>query len=103
MTAVRPRHHIAALAYPGMAPFELAIVIEVFGLERPELDVPSWYTVEVCGVEPGGARGHECFFGGRHERPGTADEGLPARVVPDQAAECDGGRIPLPVMDEPHP
>src|ERR1700712_3121838 len=53
MTAVRPRHHIAALAYPGMAPFELGIVIEVFGLERPELDVPSWYTVEVCGVEPG--------------------------------------------------
>ena len=53
MTAVRPRHHIAALAYPGMAPFELAIVIEVFGLERPELDVPSWYSVEVCAVEPG--------------------------------------------------
>ena len=53
MTAARPRHHIAALAYPGMAPFELAIVIEVFGLERPELDVPSWYSVEVCAVEPG--------------------------------------------------
>ncbi len=53
MTPVRPRHRIAALAYPGMAPFELAIVIEVFGLERPELDVTSWYTVDVCAVAPG--------------------------------------------------
>jgi AraC family transcriptional regulator, transcriptional activator FtrA len=53
MTAIAPRHHIAALAYPGMAPFELAIVIEVFGLDRPELDVTSWYTVDVCAVEPG--------------------------------------------------
>jgi AraC family transcriptional activator FtrA len=56
MTAVGPpaqRHHMAALAYPGMAPFELAIAIEVFGLERPELDVVSWYSVDVCAVEPG--------------------------------------------------
>jgi AraC family transcriptional regulator, transcriptional activator FtrA len=46
-------HRIAALAYPGMAPFELGIVVEVFGLSRPELDVPSWYRLEVCAVTPG--------------------------------------------------
>lgn len=46
-------HRIVALAYPGMSPFELGIVIEVFGLARPELDVRSWYCVEVCAVDPG--------------------------------------------------
>jgi AraC family transcriptional activator FtrA len=46
-------HRIATLAYPGMAPFELSIVIEVFGLPRPELDVASWYSLDVCAVEPG--------------------------------------------------
>ncbi|MDA8320155.1 MAG: helix-turn-helix domain-containing protein [Actinomycetota bacterium] len=53
MTAMRARHRIAALAYPGMAPFELAIVIEVFGLDRPELELPAWYDVDVCAVDPG--------------------------------------------------
>ena len=46
-------HRIAALAYPGMAPFELGVVVEVFGLPRPELDVPWWYALEVCAVTPG--------------------------------------------------
>ncbi|MDX6212792.1 MAG: AraC family transcriptional regulator, transcriptional activator FtrA [Frankiales bacterium] len=46
-------HRMAALAYPGMAPFELGVVVEVFGLPRPELDVPSWYRLEVCAVTPG--------------------------------------------------
>jgi AraC family transcriptional activator FtrA len=44
---------MAALAYPGMAPFELGVVVEVFGLPRPELDLPSWYRLEVCAVTPG--------------------------------------------------
>jgi len=30
-----------------MSLFELAIVVEVFALERPELDVDHWYTVQV--------------------------------------------------------
>lgn len=46
-------HRIAALAYPGMAPFELSIVIEVFGLPRPELDVAAWYVLDVCAGTPG--------------------------------------------------
>ncbi len=46
-------HRVVALAYPGMAPFELGVVVEVFGLSRPELDVPWWYLVEVCAVRPG--------------------------------------------------
>jgi AraC family transcriptional regulator, transcriptional activator FtrA len=46
-------HRIVALAYPGMGVFELGVVVEVFGLPRPELDVPSWYRLEVCAVRPG--------------------------------------------------
>nr|WP_084963147.1 transcriptional regulator FtrA [Thermoactinospora rubra] len=38
---------VAVLAFDGMAPFELGCVVEVFGLPRPELDVP-WYELKVC-------------------------------------------------------
>ncbi|REE97375.1 helix-turn-helix domain-containing protein [Thermomonospora umbrina] len=46
------RHSIAVLAFDGMAPFELGGVVEIFGLPRPELDVP-WYELRVCAAEPG--------------------------------------------------
>jgi len=46
-------HQIVAVADPGMSPFELSIVIEVFALPRPELDVHRWYAVDVCAVRPG--------------------------------------------------
>ena len=35
-------------------PFELGIVVEVFGLARPELDVPWWYSLHVCAERPAG-------------------------------------------------
>ena len=44
---------MVAVAYPGMAPFELSIVIEVFGLDRPDLEVSRWYALDVCAVDPG--------------------------------------------------
>ena len=43
---------MVALVPPGIPPFELGIVVEVFGLERPELDVPWWYSVTVCTEHP---------------------------------------------------
>ncbi|MEV1147592.1 helix-turn-helix domain-containing protein [Micromonospora sp. NPDC049799] len=43
---------VAVLAYPGMSVFETGIVTEVFGLPRPEFDVP-WYTLTVCAERPG--------------------------------------------------
>ena len=46
-------HRVAALAYPGMGLLELGIALEVFGLPRPELDVPWWYTIDVFAVSPG--------------------------------------------------
>ncbi|WP_219462746.1 helix-turn-helix domain-containing protein [Nonomuraea rhizosphaerae] len=38
---------VAVLAFDGMSPFELGCVVEIFGLPRPELDVP-WYELKVC-------------------------------------------------------
>ncbi|WBB88988.1 helix-turn-helix domain-containing protein [Verrucosispora sp. WMMC514] len=43
---------VAVLAYPGMSGFETGIVTEVFGLPRPELDVP-WYDLRLCAERPG--------------------------------------------------
>src|SRR5258708_32304690 len=51
----RPGHRIAVLAFDGMSPFETAIVVEVFGLPRPELDV-DWYELAVCAADPGPLR-----------------------------------------------
>ena len=41
-------HRVVALTPPGIAPFELGIVVEIFGLDRPELDVPWWYSLTVA-------------------------------------------------------
>ncbi|GAA1759276.1 helix-turn-helix domain-containing protein [Luedemannella helvata] len=46
---------IAVLAYEGMTGFEVGIVSEVFGLARPELDVP-WYEYVICAAKPGAVR-----------------------------------------------
>jgi AraC family transcriptional activator FtrA len=46
-------HRVVALVPPGVPPFELGIVVEVFGLARPELDVPWWYSLTVCTEHPG--------------------------------------------------
>ncbi|MGW1172683.1 helix-turn-helix domain-containing protein [Kitasatospora sp. NPDC002543] len=51
-----PVHDIAVYAFPGMAPFELGVVIEVFGLARPELIgllAAPWYGLKVCADRPG--------------------------------------------------
>jgi AraC family transcriptional activator FtrA len=46
-------HRVAALLPAGVPAFELGIVVEVFGLARPELDVAWWYELEVCAERPG--------------------------------------------------
>jgi len=45
---------VAALAYDGMAIFELAIAVELFGLPRPEFS--EWYRFKVCALELGALR-----------------------------------------------
>ncbi|WP_042383155.1 helix-turn-helix domain-containing protein [Streptacidiphilus melanogenes] len=46
-------HTVAVLAFDGMAPFELGVVVEVFGLPRPELGELPWYELKVCAETPG--------------------------------------------------
>jgi AraC family transcriptional regulator, transcriptional activator FtrA len=46
-------HRVAALVFDVVAPFELGVVVEVFGLKRPELDVEAWYELVVCAPRPG--------------------------------------------------
>lgn len=42
-------HRVVALIYEHLCLFEFGIVSEIFGLPRPELDVP-WYDFQVCSV-----------------------------------------------------
>ncbi|WP_433444758.1 transcriptional regulator FtrA [Nonomuraea sp. CA-141351] len=46
---------VSVLAFDGMSPFELGCVVEVFGLPRPELDIP-WYDLVVCAEHDGPLR-----------------------------------------------
>ncbi|MGK4581948.1 helix-turn-helix domain-containing protein [Kitasatospora sp. HPMI-4] len=51
-----PVHTVAVYAFDGMTPFELGVVVEVFGLDRPELAgllTAPWYALRVCSDRPG--------------------------------------------------
>ncbi|WLH01258.1 transcriptional regulator FtrA [Pseudomonas beijingensis] len=43
---------VAILVYEGLCVFEFGIALEIFGLPRPELDVP-WYGHQIVAVDPG--------------------------------------------------
>ena len=43
---------VATLAYEGLCTFEFGIAVEIFGLRRPELDIP-WYQHQVVAVDDG--------------------------------------------------
>ncbi|HWW94793.1 MAG TPA: transcriptional regulator FtrA, partial [Vicinamibacteria bacterium] len=49
------RRRVVALAYEGLCTFEFGIVVEIFGLPRPELEV-DWYRFRVCSLESGPLR-----------------------------------------------
>jgi len=48
-------HHVAILAYDRLCTFEFGCAIELFALERPELEI-AWYSYAVCAIEPGPLR-----------------------------------------------
>lgn len=50
-----PNRRIAVLAYDRLCTFEFGIVVEIFGLPRPELKV-DWYRFGVCSLDPGPLR-----------------------------------------------
>jgi AraC family transcriptional activator FtrA len=49
------RHLVVALAYDRLCTFEFGCTVELFALERPELEV-DWYGFAVCAIEPGPIR-----------------------------------------------
>lgn len=49
------KHLVVALAYDRLCTFEFGCTVELFALERPELNV-AWYEFAVCAVEPGPIR-----------------------------------------------
>jgi AraC family transcriptional activator FtrA len=49
------KHLVVALAYDRLCTFEFGCTVEVFALERPELEV-DWYEFAVCAIEPGPIR-----------------------------------------------
>lgn len=50
-----PNRRVVAVAYDGLCTFEFGVATELFGLARPELDVP-WYEFDVVSVDPGPLR-----------------------------------------------
>ncbi|WP_424587364.1 transcriptional regulator FtrA [Buttiauxella sp.] len=46
---------VVALAYDGLCTFEFGVVVEVFGLPRPEMG-ENWYRFAVAGIEAGELR-----------------------------------------------
>src|SRR5437762_6640356 len=45
------KHVVAAIVYDGLCTFEFGIVVELFGLPRPELE--RWYDFVVCSADTG--------------------------------------------------
>ncbi|MGW0240494.1 transcriptional regulator FtrA [Micromonospora chalcea] len=101
------RATVSVLAYEGMSVFETGIVTEVFGLPRPEFDVP-WYELTVCAEAPGAVRlvggatlhtdhGLDVFAGaGTLIVPGVADvhaDPSPRLTAALRAAHRRGARI----------
>lgn len=84
------RRLVVALAYDRLCTFEFAIAVEVFGLPRPELQVP-WYRFQVAALGPG---------------PMRATGGVTVRADADLRALDRAGTIVLPGWrdaDEPPP
>jgi transcriptional regulator GlxA family with amidase domain len=56
----RRRHTVATVICHGVAPFEMAVPCEVFGIDRSELGVP-WYRHLICAAESPPIRSSQGF------------------------------------------
>lgn len=56
----RRRHAVATVICHGVAPFEMAVPCEVFGIDRSELGVP-WYRHMICAAEDPPIRSSQGF------------------------------------------
>ncbi|WUH78299.1 DJ-1/PfpI family protein [Streptomyces sp. NBC_00435] len=92
-----PAHVVAVLAFDGMAPFELGVVVEVFGLSRPELGDIPWYELRVCSAEPGRDLRAVGGFTLRAEHGLEALAAADTVIIP--GASPAGGAIPEPLVE----
>jgi transcriptional regulator GlxA family with amidase domain len=89
----RRRRTVATVICHGVAPFEMAVPCEVFGIDRSELGVP-WYRHMICAAEDPPIRSSQGFT---IDTPYGLDEVVKADtvVVPAwSAAELDDGAPP---------
>jgi transcriptional regulator GlxA family with amidase domain len=89
----RRRRTVATVICHGVAPFEMAVPCEVFGIDRSELGVP-WYRHMICAAEDPPIRSSQGFT---IDTPYGLDEIVKADtiVVPAwSAAELDDGAPP---------
>lgn len=91
-----PRHRVAAIATDRLAMFELSIVIEIFGLDRPELGDVAWYDLTVCAAEPPPLR---ATGGLVVDAPGDLDEVATADTVIVPSWRDAAETPPRPLLD----
>lgn len=86
---------VAAIVLPNVAPFELGVACEVFGIDRSDTGGPTFDFV-VCGVEPGtvSTKGGQYSITVDHGLEATADVDLV--IVP---AYGDDRPVPEPVLE----
>jgi AraC family transcriptional activator FtrA len=84
---VRQDQAIVALVPERVPAFELGIVVEVFGLARPELELPSWYSLTICAERPGAHESSTGGFGFHIEHGLEALRGADTVIVPGWSGE----------------
>ena len=96
--ARRPRRHtVATVICHGVAPFEMAVPCEVFGIDRSELGVP-WYRHMICAAESPPIRSSQGFT---IDTPYGLDDVVRADtvVVPAWGAAQLDDDPPAPLLD----
>lgn len=86
---------MAAVISHGVAPFELAVGCEVFGIDRSEL-VDPWYRFVVCAAEPGPIR---TSVGFTIDTPHGLDEVRRADTVIVPAWGATTEEVPGPIIE----
>ena len=85
---------VAAIALPNVAPFELGVACEVFGIDRADTGGPTFDFV-VCGIEPGVVPTKGNGYSIIVEHGLEATEGVDLVIVP---AYGDAGPVPEAVL-----
>jgi transcriptional regulator GlxA family with amidase domain len=96
----RRRHTVATVICHGVAPFEMAVPCEVFGIDRSELGVP-WYRHMICAAEDVPIRSSQGFT---IDTPHGLDEAVKADtvVVPAWGAAQFDREPPPALLDALH-